>query len=111
MTALETSSYIPTFDEMVWALAEIGEYEGDDTRLTIFQQNHAIATSLAVLLKYKSVGSVSDPAMEMLVRSFYSYCDHIGLSTSEVILSSEQPAIYDEFGELVRAAQPSKIKG
>jgi len=109
MNTSKTSSYTPTFDEIVWVLAEIFEYEGDDGRLANFQKDHILATSLAFWLKYKNVSGISDFAAEMIVRSFYSYCDYTGLSSEEVILSSEQPEIYDEEGELVRPAQPSQL--
>jgi len=109
MTTSETSSYTPTFDEIVWVLAEIFGYEGDDELLTSFQKDHPLTTALAFLLKYKNVGNISEHYAENIVRAFYSYCDHLGLSAEEVILSSEQPEIYDEDGELVRPAQPSKL--
>jgi hypothetical protein len=110
MTTSETSSYSPTFDEIVWALAEVGEYDGKDEHLISFKQRAHHTTALAVWLKYKDVGEISELAAEMVIRSFYDYCDHMGLSASECILLSEQPERIDELGELINPARGSRFK-
>jgi hypothetical protein len=83
MNTSETSTV--SFDDKVLALAQIGEYVGDEEKILFFQNAQPLTTALAVWIKYDDVSDISERATELLEESFDKLCEYLGMDQEAVV--------------------------
>ena len=74
-----------SFDDKVLALAQIGEYVGEEENILFFQNSQPLTTALAVWIKYEDVSDISERAIELLEESFDKLCEYLGMEQETVV--------------------------